>query len=76
MSVRVSDRFWRIAVAMDVEATTSIRQAEVTAQRRMLERAQDRFGVWPQRLAADSAYGSAENLAWLVQERGIEPHTL
>jgi hypothetical protein len=25
-------------------------------------------------LAADAAYGSAENLAWLVHERGIEPH--
>jgi hypothetical protein len=25
-------------------------------------------------LAADSAYGSAEMLAWLVHERGIEPH--
>ncbi len=62
------------AVIMDVEATTSIRQAEVTAQRRMLERTQERFGVWPQRLAADAAYGSAENLAWLVHERGIEPH--
>ena len=62
------------AVIMDVEATTSIRQAEVTAQRRMLERSQERFGVWPQRLAADTAYGSAENLAWLVHERGIEPH--
>jgi IS5 family transposase len=62
------------AVIMDVEATTSIRQAEVTAQRRMIERTQDRFGVWPQRLAADSAYGSADNLAWLVHERGIEPH--
>ena len=23
---------------------------------------------------ADSAYGSAEMLAWLVDERGIEPH--
>jgi len=62
------------AVIMDVEATTSIRQAEVTAQRRMIERTQERFGVWPQRLAADTAYGSAENLAWLVHERGIEPH--
>jgi transposase len=62
------------AVIMDVEATTSIRQAEVTAQRRMIERTQDRFGIWPQRLAADTGYGSAENLAWLVHERGIEPH--
>ena len=40
----------------------------------MIERTQDRFGLWPARLAADSAYGSAENLAWLVHERGIEPH--
>jgi hypothetical protein len=30
--------------------------------------------LWPERLAADAGYGSAENLAWLVHERGIEPH--
>ena len=40
----------------------------------MIARTQDRFGLWPARLAADSAYGSAETLAWLVHERGIEPH--
>lgn len=40
----------------------------------MIERTQERFGLWPERLAADTAYGSAENLAWLVHERGIEPH--
>jgi transposase len=62
------------AVIVDVEATTAIRQAEVGASRTMIERAHDRFGLWPERLAADSAYGSAENLAWLVHERGIEPH--
>ena len=62
------------AVIMDVEATTSVRQAEVAAQRTMIERTQDRFGIWPERLAADTAYGTAENLAWLVHERGIEPH--
>jgi transposase len=62
------------AVIMDVEATTAVRQAEVTAQRIMLDRTQERFGIWPERLAADSGYGSAENLAWLVHERGIEPH--
>ncbi len=59
---------------MDVEATASVRQAEVTAQRTMIDRTQERFGVWPARLAADTGYGSAENLAWLVHERGIEPH--
>src|SRR3954454_14505080 len=62
------------AVIVDVEATTAIRQAEVTAQRRMIDRTQERFGLCPERLAADAAYGSAENLAWLVHERDIEPH--
>lgn len=62
------------AVIVDVEATTSVRQAEVTAQRRMIERTGERFGLWPERLAADTAYGDAANLAWLVEEKGIEPH--
>ena len=62
------------AVIVDVEATTAIRQAEVLAQRRMIERTQERFGLWPEKLVADTAYGSAPNLAWLVEERGIEPH--
>src|SRR5215472_6259399 len=62
------------AVIMDVEATTAVRQAEVTAQRRMIDRTHERFGLWPERLSADAGYGSAENLAWLVHERGIEPH--
>jgi hypothetical protein len=54
-------------VIVDVEATTAILQAEVTAQRRMIERTQDRFGLWPERLVADTAYGSAPNLAWLIE---------
>lgn len=62
------------AVIVDVEASRAIRQAEVGAARTMIKRTQDRFGLWPERLAADSAYGSAENLAWLVHDRGIEPH--
>ncbi len=62
------------AVIMDVEATTAVRQAEVTAAKRMIERTQDRFGLWPERLAADAGYGSAEMLAWLVHERDIHPH--
>ncbi len=40
----------------------------------MIERTEERFGLWPERLAADTAYGSAEMLAWLVHERVIEPH--
>jgi hypothetical protein len=62
------------AVIVDVEATTAIRQAEVTAAQTMIERTADRFGIEPARLAADTGYGSAEMLGWLVEERGIEPH--
>lgn len=62
------------AVIVDVEATTAIRPAEVTAQRTMIDRTQERFGIWLQRLAADTGYGDAANIAWLVHERGIEPH--
>src|SRR5205823_6089117 len=61
-------------IIVDVEASRAIRQAEVGAARTMIDRIQDQFGLYPERVAADSAYGSAEMLGWLVHERGIEPH--
>jgi hypothetical protein len=61
-------------VILDVEASRAIRQAEVGASRTMLDRTAERFGLTPKRLIADSAYGSADNLAWLVKQRKIEPH--
>jgi transposase len=61
-------------IIMDVEATRAIRQAEVGASRTMLERTEQRFGIKPRWLAGDTAYGSAENLGWLVHKKGIEPH--
>jgi transposase len=61
-------------IIVDVEATTAIRQAEVTAAKTMTIRAEERFDLFPERLAGDSAYGSAEMLGWLVHDRGIEPH--
>jgi transposase len=64
----------KAAIIVDVEATRAIRQAEVGAARTMIERTEDRLGLHPERLAADSAYGSAEMLGWLVDERAIEPH--
>ena len=62
------------AVIVDVEATTAVRQAEVTSAKTMIDRTEERFDLYPERLAADTAYGSAEMLHWLVHERGIEPH--
>jgi hypothetical protein len=60
-------------IIVDVEATT-VRQAEVLAAKRMIERSMERFDLYPARLMGDSAYGSAEMLGWLVHEHGIEPH--
>jgi transposase len=62
------------AIIVDVEATTAIRQAEVLAAKRMIERSMERFDLYPAKLMGDSAYGSAEMLGWLVYEHGIEPH--
>src|SRR3712207_7661649 len=64
----------KAAVIVDVEASRAVRQAEVGAARTMLERTAERFSLKPERLAADSAYGSAEMLHWLVEEQKIEPH--
>lgn len=64
----------RFGVIVDVEASRAVRQAEVGAARTMLERTEERFGLKPQRLAADSAYGSAPMLNWLVEEKRIAPH--
>lgn len=61
-------------IIVDVEATRAIRQAEVGASRTMIDRTEQRFGIKPKWLAGDTAYGSAENLGWLVNEKGIEPH--
>jgi transposase len=62
------------AVILDVEASRAIRQAEVGAARTMIDRTQDRLGLKPERLAADTAYGSAANLGWLVNDKKITPH--
>ncbi len=62
------------AIIVDVEASRSIRTAETGAAQTMVDRVMDRFGLWPERLIADTAYGSGPMLGWLVEDRGIEPH--
>ena len=64
----------KFGIIMDVEASRAIRQAEVGAARTMIERTEERFGLKPERLAADTAYGSAANLDWLVNDKQIAPH--
>jgi transposase len=64
----------KCGIIMDVEASRAVRQAEVGAAKRMIERTEERFGIKPERLAADTAYGSAPTLHWLVDEKQIAPH--
>ncbi len=61
-------------VIVDVEATRAVRPAETGAAQTMIDRTMDRFDLSPERLIADTAYGSAAMLNWLVEGRGIEPH--
>src|SRR6516164_7397741 len=49
------------AIIVDVEATTAIRQAEVLAAKRMIERSLERFDLYPSRLLGDSGYGSGRD---------------
>src|SRR5208283_5604982 len=50
------------------------RQAEVGTAKTMIERTQGCFGIKPERLAGDTAYGSGANLNWLVNDMDIAPH--
>jgi transposase len=61
------------AVILDVEETPTRISKEVDATEIMIDRTEDRFGLKPDRLAGDVAYGTGEMLGWLVA-REIEPH--
>ena len=64
----------KFGIIVDVEASRAIRQAEVGAAKTMIERTEERFDLKPTYLAADTAYGSAETLNWLVNNKKIAPH--
>ena len=61
-------------IIVDVEATPALRTHEVASTRTMVERVKDRLGLETKRLIGDTAYGTAEILGWMVNEKGIEPH--
>jgi hypothetical protein len=61
------------AVIVDVEATPARTYDEVAATKTMIERTAKRLGLKPKRLAADTAYGTAKFLGWLIGAR-IAPH--
>ena len=61
------------AVIVDVEATPARTYDEVRATKTMIERTEQRLDLRPERLAADTAYGTGKFLGWLVSA-GITPH--
>jgi len=61
-------------VILDVEATPAHRTAEVDSTKTMVDRVEERFDIIPDRLIGNTAYGTAPMLAWMVQDKGIEPH--
>jgi transposase len=64
----------KFGIIMDVEASRAVRQAEVGSSRTMIERTEARFGIKPEWLTGDTAYGSAANLNWLANEQMIAPY--
>ena len=61
------------AVIVDVEPTPTRISKEVAATETMVERTEQRFGLKPDSIAGDVAYGTGALLGRLV-ERGISPH--
>jgi transposase len=63
----------KYAVIIDVEATPARTYDEVAATKTMIKRTEERFGLKPERLAADTAYGTGKFLHWVIGT-GITPH--
>jgi transposase len=63
----------KYAVIVDVEATPARTYDEVTATKTMIKRTEERLGLKPERLAADTAYGTGKFLHWVIGT-GITPH--
>jgi transposase len=64
----------KAGIIVDVEATPALRTDEVNSTRTMIDRVEERFDMKPTRLVGDTAYGAAEILGWMVDEKAIEPH--
>jgi transposase len=60
-------------VIVGVQATAARLSQESVAAREMITRSAERRGRFPQSIAADTAYGNGELLAWL-EERDITPY--
>src|SRR6266436_158561 len=63
----------KYAVIVDVEATPARTYDEVAATKTMIQRTQERLGLKPDWLGADTAYGTGKFLHWVIG-KNITPH--
>src|ERR1700687_3064572 len=63
----------KVGIILDAEGTRTNRTVEIAVAQAMVERVKRRFGLRPQRLAGDTAYGAVKLLKWLVDQK-IAPH--
>lgn len=63
----------KLGIIVDAEGTRANRTDEIAVAETMVERVERRFGLTPERIAGDTAYGAAKLLKWLW-DRGITPH--
>ena len=61
-------------IIVDVAATPAHRSLEVQSTKIMIERVEERLALKTRKLIGDTAYGTAEFLGWMVNEKSIEPH--
>lgn len=64
----------RAGIVIDTETTQALKTDEVEASKIMIDRVEDRFDLHPDRLTADTAYGTGPMLSWLVDAKAITPH--
>ena len=62
------------AIILGFEGSPSTLSEEAQAARTMIDHTEKRFGIKPEHLAGDTAYGNARMLGWLVEEKQIVPH--
>jgi len=63
----------KAGIIVDAQGTRANRSDEIAVTETMVERVEQSFDLKPDRLAADTVYGAARTLKWLI-DRGIEPH--
>lgn len=61
------------SVIVDVDACRANKTAEMGAMRKTLDRTEERVGMKPDWIAADTAYGSSDTLVWRALKRQILP---